>query len=80
MQTSIAHNDNEVKQLGTRDDINKGYKLWLDVIDPTSSEIQDIQQTYDLDKNALEVFTSKSKKPQIRMSDAHIFTLILDIE
>lgn len=80
MQTSIAHNDNEVKQLGTRDDINKGYKLWLDVVDPTSSEIQDIQQTYGLDKNALEVFTSKSKKPQIRMSDAHIFTLILDIE
>ena len=80
MQTSIAYNDNEVKQSGTKEDIDKGYKLWLDVVDPTSSEIQDIRQTYDLDKNALEVFTSKSKKPQIRVSDAHIFALILDIK
>ncbi len=80
MQTSIAYNDNEIKQLGTKEDINKGYKLWVDVVDPTSSEIQDIRQTYGLDKDALEVFTSKSKKPQIRMSDAHIFTLILDIK
>ena len=80
MRTSIAYNDNEVKQSGTKEDINKGYKLWLDVVDPTSSEIQDIQQMYGLDKNALEIFMNKSKKPQIRMSDAQIFTLILDIK
>jgi magnesium transporter len=80
MQTSIAYNDNEVKQSGTKEDITKGYKLWLDVIDPTSSEIQDIQQIYDLDKNTLEIFMNKSKKPQVRMSDAQIFTLILDIK
>jgi magnesium transporter len=79
MQTSIAYNDNEVKQSGTKEDITKGYKLWLDVIDPTSSEIQDIQQIYGLDKNTLEIFINKSKKPQIRMSNAQIFTLILDI-
>jgi magnesium transporter len=80
MQTSIAYNDNEVKQSGTKEDINKGYKLWLDVVDPTSSEIQDIQQMYGLDKNTLEIFMNKSKKPQIRMSNAQIFTLILDIK
>ena len=80
MQTSIAYNDNEVKQSGTKEDINKGYKHWLDVVDPASSEIQDLRQTYGLDRKALEVFTSKSKKPQIRMSEPHIFTLILDIK
>jgi magnesium transporter len=80
MQTSIAYNDNEVKQSGTKEDITKGYKLWLDIVDPTSSEIQDIQQTYGLDKNTLEIFMNKSKKPQIRMSNAQIFTLILDIK
>jgi magnesium transporter len=80
MQTSIAYNDNEVKQSGTKEDITKGYKLWLDVVDPTSSEIQDIQQMYGLDKNTLEIFMNKSKKPQIRMSNAQIFTLILDIK
>ena len=80
MQTSIAYNNNEVKQSGTKEDITKGYKLWLDVIDPTSSEIQDIQQIYGLDKNTLEIFMNKSKKPQIRMSNAQIFTLILDIK
>ena len=80
MQTSIAYNDNEVKQSGTKEDITKGYKLWLDVVDPISSEIQDIQQMYGLDKNTLEIFMNKSKKPQIRMSNAQIFTLILDIK
>jgi magnesium transporter len=80
MQTSIAYNDNEVKQSGTKEDITKGYKLWLDIVDPTSSEIQDIQQMYGLDKNTLEIFMNKSKKPQIRMSNAQIFTLILDIK
>ena len=80
MQTSIAYNDNEVKQFGTKEDITKGYKLWLDIVDPTSSEIQDIQQMYGLDKNTLEIFMNKSKKPQIRMSNAQIFTLILDIK
>jgi magnesium transporter len=80
MQTSIAYNDNEVKQSGTKEDITKGYKLWLDIVDPTSSEIQDIQQMYGLDKNTLEIFMNKSKKPQIRMLNAQIFTLILDIK
>lgn len=79
MQTSIAYNDSQVKQCGTKDDINKGYKLWLDVVDPTSSEIQDIRQIYELDKNVLDLFMSKSKKPQIRVSGTYIFTLILDV-
>jgi len=80
MQTLIAYNQNEVKKSGTKQDINNGYKLWLDLIDPTPSEINEIQQSFDLDKNALGVFSSKSKKPQIRMLGTHTFRLILDIK
>lgn len=80
MQTFIAYNQNEVKKSGTKQDITNGYKLWLDLIDPTPSEINEIQQSFDLDKNALEVFRSKSKKPQIRMLGTHTFSLILDIK
>jgi magnesium transporter len=77
MQTFIAYNQNEVKKSGTKQDITNGYKLWLDLIDPTPSEINEIQQSFDLDKNALEVFRSKS---QIRMLGTQTFSLILDIK
>jgi Mg2+ and Co2+ transporter CorA len=79
MQTSIAYNQKEVRNSGTKEDINNGYNLWLDLTNPTLSEINEIQQSYNLVKNALQVFWSKSKKPQVRMLYAHTFTLILDI-
>jgi magnesium transporter len=78
--TVIAYNQNEVKQSGTKEDIDKGYNLWIDLIDPTQSEINEVQQTYNLDRKTLEILSNKSKKPQIRILSAHTFTLILDIK
>jgi len=78
MQTSIAYNENHVEYDGKLEDIQKGFKLWLDIVNPT--EISEITKSFDLDKSAVEALEHKSKKPQVRVLDNHKFTIILDIK
>ena len=40
MQTALAYNGTQVKQGGTKDDIKKGFKLWLDLVNPSPTEIK----------------------------------------
>lgn len=80
MQTAIAYNGTQVKQGGTKEDIKKGFKLWLDLVDPCPAEISEIKKTYSLDGSALETLMHKSKKPQVRVLEDHKFTIILDIK
>lgn len=80
MQTSIAYNEDQVKYDGAREDTKKGFKLWIDVVNPIGSEISDIGKTFDLDRSSLEALENKSKKPQVRVLDNHKFTIILDIK
>ena len=79
MQTAIAYNGTQVKQGGTKEDIKKGFKLWLDLVNPSPTEISEIKKTYDLDGSTLETLIHKSKKPQVRVLENHKFTIILDI-
>ena len=39
MQTAVAYNGTQVKQGGTKEDIKKGFKLWLDLVNPSPTEI-----------------------------------------
>ena len=55
-------------------------KAWIDLIDPTDDMIKSISAHFHLDQSALNLFNSKSKKPQIRMLDEHTFTILLDIK
>lgn len=80
MQNVISYNEREVKQGGTKDDIRQGYNVWVDLSDPTAAELWSIQQSFQLDSKALEQFANKSKKPQVRMMDNHVFTLMLDMK
>jgi magnesium transporter len=80
MQTCIAYNANHVKYDGKKEDIKNGFKLWIDIIDPTSSEISETTKSFKLDKSAVKAIERKSKKPQIRVLDNHKFTIILDIK
>jgi magnesium transporter len=80
MQNIICYNGREVKEgQGSKEDIKKGYNLWIDVENPTDSEISNIEQSFNLDKKALEMFQNKSKKPQIRVLADHTFTIFLFI-
>ena len=79
MQTAIAYNGTQVKQDGTKEDISKGFKLWVDLVNPSPTEISEIRKTFNLDGSALETLIRKSKKPQVRVLENHKFTIILDI-
>ena len=79
MQTAIAYDSTQVKQGGTKEDISKGFKLWVDLVNPSPTEISEIKKTFNLDESALETLINKSKKPQVRVLENHKFTIILDI-
>lgn len=80
MQNVISYNEREVRQGGSREDIRQGYTVWVDLSDPTQAELWSVQQSYHLDGRALEEYSNKSKKPQVRMLESQIFTLMLDMK
>lgn len=80
MRTTISYNERELKQNGSRNDVNAGYNVWIDLVDPTPAELSSIEQSFGLDKMALQEYHNKSKKPQVRVLDNHKFALALDMK
>jgi magnesium transporter len=80
MRTTISYNERELKQNGSRNDVNAGYNVWIDLVDPTPAELSSIEQSFGLDKMALQEYHNKSKKPQVRVIDNHKFALALDMK
>jgi magnesium transporter len=81
MQNIVCYNEREVKEgQGSKEDIKKGYNLWIDVVDPTESELFNLQQSFSLDNKALETYENKSKKPQIRVLEDHSLTIFLSMK
>ncbi|HJR49380.1 MAG TPA: magnesium transporter CorA family protein [Nitrososphaeraceae archaeon] len=81
MQNIICYNEREVKEgQGSKEDIKKGYNLWIDVVNPTESDLFNLQQSFNLDNKALENYENKSKKPQIRLLENHSFTIFLNMK
>ncbi|HZA63725.1 MAG TPA: magnesium transporter CorA family protein [Nitrososphaeraceae archaeon] len=81
MQNVICYNEREVKEgQGSKEDIKKGYNLWIDVVNPTESDLFNLQQSFNLDNKALENYENKSKKPQIRLLENHSFTIFLNMK
>ncbi|HEU0046427.1 MAG TPA: CorA family divalent cation transporter [Nitrososphaera sp.] len=70
----------EVRKGGSKDDIRQGYNIWVDLTDPTTPELLNVQQSYHLDGKALEEYINKSKRPHVRVLDNHSFTLVLDMK
>jgi magnesium transporter len=80
MLSIISYNEREVKYNGSKEDIRSGYNVWIDVVNPTLSELSGIQQSLRLDKRAVEAYLNKSKKPQVRVFDSHMFAIVLDLK
>jgi Mg2+ and Co2+ transporter CorA len=69
LQNIICYNEREVKEgQGSKKDIEKGYNLWVDIVNPTGSEIFNIEQSFNLDNKAVEMFTNKSKNHKLGYS------------
>ncbi len=54
-------------------------KLWIDISDPSPEDLQSITKEYHLDEDSIRLIDQKTKRPQIRMLDNHIFSILLDI-
>jgi magnesium transporter len=68
MQNAICYDKSGIIQgQESKECIEKGYSLWIDVVNPTESELTSLQQSFNLDKKAFETYKNKSKKPQIRV-------------
>jgi magnesium transporter len=81
MQNTICYNEHEVKEgYGSKEDIKKGYNLWVDLVNPTESELSNLQLSFNFDKKAFETYEKKSKKPQIRVLEDHTLTILLSMK
>jgi magnesium transporter len=79
MQKVVSYNESEIKKSGSRDDVARGYNVWVDLVDPSKEEIKSAQKAFGLDEKALqECF--KSKKPQVRFLNNQTFTIFVDIK
>jgi magnesium transporter len=82
-QTIITYDSNEVKELKKLEEIQTvktENKVWIDLVDPTDEVLQSFVTHFHLDKSAIELYTRRSKKPQIRLLEDHKFTILLDLK
>ena len=60
-------------------DLQNEYKIWIDLEQPTSTELSQIQKIFLIDTNILNQYVT-GVKPQIRVLQNYIFTLIISIK
>jgi len=60
-------------------DLQDKYQIWIDLEDPTSEELSQIQEIFVIDANILNQYVTGSKKPEIRVLQNYTFTLLLSI-
>jgi Mg2+ and Co2+ transporter CorA len=80
LKTIICYNEHEVKTDGSLDDLENGYNVWIDLVDPDHEELLALGRKLNLDADALETYFNKSKKPEIRVLENHTFTVMLDMK
>ena len=80
MKTIISYNEQEIKTDGSVDDLGNGYNVWIDLVEPAHEELLELGSKLNLDTDALDTYSNKSKKPEIRVLDNHTFTVMLDIK
>ncbi|HEV8388105.1 MAG TPA: magnesium transporter CorA family protein [Nitrososphaera sp.] len=80
MQKVVSYNESEIKKGGSREDIGRGYNVWVDLVDPSKEEIKSAQMAFGLDEKCVEEYFNKSKKPQVRFLSDQTFTIFLGIK
>ena len=76
----MSYDANGINKKGSKSDLSRGLQLWIDMVDPSSKDLSKIQKEYNLNDDAINLVKQKTKRPQVRMLDNHIFTLVLDIQ
>lgn len=76
----MSYDANGINEKGSKSDLSRGLQLWIDMVDPSLKDLSKIQKEYNLNDDAINLVKQKTKRPQVRMLDNHIFTLVLDIQ
>jgi magnesium transporter len=79
----IYYNDQEVKEDEVNISnvtLNNGYKLWIDLTNPTSLELTKLHEIFRIDKDAIKKIESNSKRQQILILDDQKFTILLQLK
>lgn len=56
-----------------------GDKLWIDIQDPSQEDLQFIKEKYNLNEDSIKITEQQAKRPQVRILDDCIFSILLDI-
>jgi magnesium transporter len=80
LRTIISYNEHEVNTEGSIDDLGNGYNVWIDLVDPDDTELLELANKFNLDAEAIQTYFNKSKKPEVRLLDNQLFTVILDMK
>ncbi|HEX7256478.1 MAG TPA: magnesium transporter CorA family protein [Nitrososphaeraceae archaeon] len=75
-KSGVSRQKNQISQI----DLQSKYQIWIDLEDPTSEELSQIQEIFFIDTNVLKQYSSGLKKPQIRVLKNFTFTLLLSIK
>lgn len=80
MSTVLSYNKDQLKAEGSVEDLQQGYNVWVDVINPDEKELEKLAQKFDLNREAIKTCISKSKRPEIRQLEKHTFTVLVDMK
>jgi len=75
----IYYNSNGIANESDGSSDKEPSKLWIDISDPSPDDLQSITREYGLDEDSVRLIGQRTKRPQIRILDNHIFTILLDI-
>src|SRR5690349_1719680 len=77
-KTIICYNENEViEKKEFSEEMKMNHKIWIDIVNPTSSEISNLGQRFNLEQKAVTKIEQKTKKPQVMIFNNHKFTVFL---
>lgn len=79
MNRYIYYNSNGIANESDRSSDKEPSKLWIDISDPSPDDLQSITREYGLDEDSVRLIGQRTKRPQIRILDNHIFTILLNI-
>ena len=82
-KTIFYYNQNEMIEDNNESDDNlkENYNLWIDVSDPTDTDIENLEKRFSLNKKALDRVRQKSKKPVVKETENNSkFAILLDIK
>lgn len=80
MSTILSYNKDQVKVDGSIEDLERGYNLWIDLIDTEDKELNKFAKKFNLNEEAIQTCINKSKRPEIRQLENHTFTVIVDMK